>query len=91
MASVSVRSGRVGGDAAQRGVHGQAADPVLTGRAAQYGAGGEPQMGQALAVGGGHGLGDLAHELVGVVGFAAGRAASRAVSSVASGSHSWTT
>ena len=59
--------GVLGADAAQRGVHGEAADAVLAGRRAQHRAGRQPQMGQPLAVGGGHGLGDLADQLVGVV------------------------
>lgn len=57
----------VGCDAAQGGVHGEAADPVLAGRAPQYRARGEPQMREALAVRGRHGLGYLADQLVGVV------------------------
>lgn len=54
-------------DAAQGGVDGEAADAPLTGRGAQHRARGEPQMCEALAVSGGHRLGDLVHELVGLV------------------------
>lgn len=57
----------LGTDAAQRRVHGEAADTPLTGRGAQDGVGVQTQMGEALAVGGGHRGRHLADHLVGVV------------------------
>ncbi len=59
--------GAVDVDAAEGGVDREAADAPLAGGGAQDGAGVEPEVGEALAVGGGHGLGDLLGQLVDVV------------------------
>lgn len=67
----------VGADAAQRGIHREPADAPLAGRGAQYGTRGQPQVRQALAVRGGHGLGDLADHLVRVVHFERARGQER--------------
>lgn len=57
----------IGGNAPQGGVHREATDPVLAGRAPQYRPGGESQMCETLTVCGRHGLGDLTDQLIGVV------------------------
>src|SRR5690606_42164535 len=49
------------------GVDGPAADAPLVGRGEQHGVGVQTEVGQALAVCGGHGRGDLTDHLVGVV------------------------